>query len=154
MNLLAALTRRAASACRRAPVVAAPSPPPQRLALPAKAAPAVIALPPPRPQPQPRHDLRNISPRRFAEIAHELYLEGSLRWDEYQLVGFPSELHPDFNATIGALTGEKAAPDKPRDMLAEIEHQFEFLRRFHDGNDEFRRAERALDVLRRQAEPR
>lgn len=120
----------------------------------ARAAPAVIALPPPRPVPRPRFDLRNMSPRRFAEIVHELYVEGSLKWDEYQWVGFPSELHPDYNSTIGALTGERATPDRPRDMLAEMEHRVDFLRRFKGDDDGFWRAERALDVLRRQAEPR
>lgn len=119
------------------------------------AAPAVIALPPPRPMPRPRFDLRNMSPRRFAQIVHELYVEGSLKWDEYQWVGFPSELHPDYDTTIGALTGEPAKPDRPRDMLAEMEHRVDFLRRFRaDDDDGFWRAERALAVLRRQAEPR
>lgn len=31
------------------------------------------------------------------------------------------ELHPDFNRTIGALTGRRAAPDRERDCLAEWE---------------------------------
>jgi hypothetical protein len=116
--------------------------------------PPVIALPPPQ-QPTPRFDLRNISPRRFAEIAHELYVEGALRWEEYLWVGFPSELHPDFNATIGALTGEKAQPDRPRDMLAEVEDRLAFVKRYStQDNQEFWLAERALDILRRQTEPR
>jgi hypothetical protein len=118
---------------------------------PTRAAPPVIALPPPRP----RFELRNMSPRRFAQIVHELYVEGSLKWDEYQWVGFPSELHPDYDSTIGALTGERATPDRPRDMLAEMESRIEFLRRFKaNDNDGFWRAERALAVLRRQVEPR
>ncbi|MBF0326728.1 hypothetical protein [Magnetospirillum moscoviense] len=116
--------------------------------------PPVIALPAPAPQPEPRFNLRHMSPRRFAEIAHELYLEGVLRWEEYQWIGYPSELHPDFDLTIGALTGEKAQPDRPRDMLGEIEDRIEFLKR-HGGHQTpgFWRAERALDVLRRQGEP-
>lgn len=156
MNLLAAFSRRATSPlrCERVPSCEPVMAAPPKMPPPARAAPPVIALPPPRPQPQPRFNLRHMSPRRFAEIAHELYVEGSLRWEEYQMVGFPSELHPDYDSTIGALTGERAAPDRPRDMLAEIEGRFAFLRRFHDGNEDFWRAERALDVLRRQAEPR
>jgi len=118
---------------------------------PAAAAPTVIALPPPRDR-RPRHDLRHVSPRRFAEIAHELYLEGSLQWAEYQLVGFPSELHPDYDATIGALTGQKAEPNRPRDLLAEWEERVDFMRRHHDPA--LAVAESALAVLRRQAEPR
>lgn len=162
MSLLATLTRRRATSWseppRAEPILVAPPrakgpamihpPIPSR---PAAPPPAIIALPPPRDR-RPRHDLRNISPRHFAEIAHELYVEGSLKWAEYQLVGFPSELHPDYDATIGALTGEKAEPNRPRDLLTEWEHRLDFMRRYDDPS--LRTAERALDVLRRQAEPR
>lgn len=115
---------------------------------------AILALPAPRAEMRARYDLRNVSPRQYAEIAHELYLEGSLRWDEYQWVGFPSELHPDYDTTIGALTGEPAAPDRPRDMLAAMEQHIDFIRRYQADTDSFWRAEHALDVLRRQTEPR
>lgn len=161
MKLLAALTRRVPSWAEPAraepillpsvPVRAArpvPSPAPP---IPAPPPAPVLALPPPR-EKRPRHDLRNISPRRFAEIVHELYVEGSLRWAEYQLVGFPSELHPQYDSTIGALTGQKAEPNRPRDLLAEWENRVDFMRRYDDPG--LRVAERALDVLRRQAEPR
>lgn len=141
MSLLGALNRR-------------PQPEPYGRPLRPPVPPAVIALPPPRPTATPRFDLRNMSPRQYAEVAHELYVEGSLKWEEYQLVGFPSELHPDFDSTIGALTGERAAPDRKRDMLAEIEHHIAFLRRFQTEHEDFWRAERALDVLRREADPR
>lgn len=163
MRLLAALTRRAparsepmraepillpqpVAGARAARSALAPAPP-----IPAPPPAPVLALPPPR-EKRPRHDLRNISPRRFAEIAHELYVEGSLKWAEYQLVGFPSELHPLYDSTIGALTGQKAEPNKPRDLLAEWEHRLDFMRRYRDPG--LTVAERALDVLRRQAEPR
>lgn len=150
MSLLAAMTRRAMPA-RAEPILV---PPPAKAkplaALPQPTPPRVIALPPPRVR-QPRHDLRNISPRRFAEIAHELYVEGSLKWDEYQLVGFPSELHPDYEITIGALTGQKAEPNRPRDLLTEWEHRLDFMRRYDDPDLHI--ADRAVDVLRRQAEP-
>ncbi|MCR6630786.1 MAG: hypothetical protein NVV74_12455 [Magnetospirillum sp.] len=144
MSLLGALTRRIASPpdakqAEPAPVMTMPAPP------------TVIALPPPRER-RPRHDLRHISPRRFAEITHELYVEGSLKWAEYQLVGFPSELHPAYDTTIGALTGQKAEPNRPRDLLAEWENRLDFMRRHADPAVLV--AERALDVLRRQAEPR
>lgn len=152
MRLLAALARRgtprpklAAQGPERAEPILLPRP----VAAPPPA--PLLALPPPRAK-HPRHDLRNVSPRRFAEIAHELYLEGSLKWAEYQLVGFPSELHPDYDITIGALTGEKAEPNRPRDLLAEWEQRVDFMRRYDDPGVGL--AERALDVLKRQAEPR
>ncbi len=164
MRLLAAFARRAAPRPETAradpallprsaavPARVAPSTPMPRLAAPAAAAPAVIALPPPRDR-RPRHDLRHVSPRRFAEIAHELYVEGSLKWPEYQLIGFPSELHPDYDATIGALTGQRAEPNRPRDLLAEWEQRVDFMRRYGDPSLDV--AEGALAVLRRQAEPR
>ncbi|MGE5547076.1 MAG: hypothetical protein ACM33T_09270 [Solirubrobacterales bacterium] len=98
-------------------------------------------------------DPRRISPRRFAEITHELYIEGVLSWAEYRMVGFPSELHPDYDITIGALIGEKAAPDRPRDMLAEWEQRVEFERRHNPDDREIRRAERVLEVLRNNGRP-
>ncbi len=146
MRLLATLTRR--SPPRPAPVSGALVP--IRSETPVHheptMAPPVIALPPPR---RPRHDLRHVSPRRFAEIAHELYVEGSLPWPEYQMVGFPSELHPDYDSTIGALTGERAEPNRPRDLLAEWEQRLDFMRRHHAPG--LKIAERALSVLRRQS---
>ncbi len=98
-------------------------------------------------------DPRHMSPRQFADWAHELYIEGVLGWHEYRVAGFPSELHPDFAATIGALTGERAEPDRPRDMLLEWERRLSFDRR-HNGRDsvEAARSGRILDLLRRQAE--
>ena len=77
----------------------------------------VIALPPPPAV----HPVRAISPRGLADLAHELYVEGSLGLEDYLLLGFPSELHPAFDRTIGALTGRKAQPDRPRDMIREWE---------------------------------
>lgn len=146
MRLLAALTRMSPSRRQPATMIAVCPPiciEPERIE-------PILALPPPRPSPLPRHDLRRVSPRRFAEITHELYLEGTLRWLEYQQVGFPSELHPEYDSTIGALTGEKAEPDRPRDMLGEWESRVDFMRRVSDRD--VRHAERAVEILRKQAE--
>lgn len=94
-------------------------------------------------------DPRRMSPRQIAEWAHELYLAGVMDWEDYKLVGFPSELHPNFNQTIGALTGERAEPDRPRDMVAEWERRHAFERRYY-GRDSAaaRRSARVLDLLR------
>ena len=107
------------------------------------------------PTPGEIHDVRSMSPREMAGFAHELYLEGVLKWDEYKMLGFPSELHPDFDKTIGALTGEKAEPDSPRDMIAEWEEKVDFERR-HAGEDNpaTTRAERVLSVLKWHEIPR
>jgi hypothetical protein len=110
--------------------------------------PPIIALPPP---PAPEHeelwDLRAISPRDFANVMHELYLSGLLTWAQYRIAGFPSELHPDYDFTIGALTGEKAEPDRPRDMIAEWEKRLEFEQRYSAGTADVRGTERILALL-------
>ena len=52
--------------------------------------------------------MRRMSPRQMADWAYELYLSGALTWEEYCMAGFPAELHPDYNQTVGALTGVRA----------------------------------------------
>ncbi|CAA7626053.1 hypothetical protein [Magnetospirillum sp. SS-4] len=96
---------------------------------------------------QPRFDLRNMSPRQFADTTHELYLEGTLSWDEFKMVGFPSELDPRYDETIGALTGEKANPDQPKDMLAQWEQRVDFEKRHNPDAPQTRTAETALEKL-------
>lgn len=109
------------------------------------------ALPPPPAQAD--AGLRAMSPRDFADFTHELYLAGMLSWVEYRMVGFPSELDPRWDATIGALTGERAAPDRPRDMLADWERRVDFMRRFQAADPATTAAERILAVLERLAPP-
>ncbi|MBF0304941.1 MAG: hypothetical protein HQL40_13890 [Alphaproteobacteria bacterium] len=118
-----------------APIPAAEPPP---------APPEVILLPPP----EGYHRARFLTPRELAAWAHERYLEGALTWEEYREVGFPSELHPDYDRTIGALTGERAAPDEKRDVVADWVRRVEFDRR-HTPDDAARigRAERILSLL-------
>ena len=113
----------------------------------------VLALPAPMEQrDEPTGpDMRDISPREFAEFTHELYLGGELSWREYRMVGFPSELDPRWDETIGALTGEKAEPDRPRDMLIEWERRVDFMNRYQPGDPNSLLAERIHDVLSRYA---
>jgi hypothetical protein len=113
---------------------------------------ALPALPPPSAPEPPRFDLRNMSPREFADVTHELYMEGTLSWDEFQMVGFPSELDPRYNATIGALTGEKAQPDQPKDMLGHWEQRVVFERKYNPDADQVRTAENALAKLTWQSQ--
>jgi hypothetical protein len=94
-----------------------------------------------------------MSPRRFADVTHELYMEGTLSWPEFQMVGFPSELDPRYDETIGALTGEKAQPDRPKDMLGQWEQRVEFERRYNPNPEQVAVAESALRKLARQAQP-
>lgn len=82
------------------------------------------ALPPPRPV----HPVRSMSPRALAELAYELYLAGRLDREGYLLLGFPSEVNPAYDRTVGALTGEHARPDVPRDLILTEERRLAMLR--------------------------
>lgn len=61
---------------------------------------------------------RRMSARQMADWAAELHADGMMNWAEYGIAGFPAELHPDYDGTVGVLTGERADPDRPRDMIA------------------------------------
>ena len=94
--------------------------------------------------------VRNMSPRQMADWAHEMYLAGAMSWDEFH-TALPAELHPDYDRTVGALTGQRARPDRPRDMVKEWEDKLDFVRR-HNSLDRMhvQRAERIVALLRRQ----
>ncbi len=121
--------------------------PPRRLREPSLARLALppISIPAPRPEGCP------MSPREMADWAYEHYLGGALSWEDYQLA-LPSDLHRDYNATIGALTGETAKLDRRRDMLADWQTRIAFARAHHHWDAAtLRRAERILTLLRRRA---
>mgnify|MGYP006876824910 CR=1 FL=1 len=73
-------------------------------------------------------NIRFISPREMAELALDLYVAGFVDWDEYAALAFQAELQPAFNKTIGALTGHKAEPDRPRDYVQIWERRLAFER--------------------------
>ena len=94
-----------------------------------------------------------VTPREFSEWAHEQYLSGVFSREEYSFA-MPAEMHPDYNRTIGALTGEIVDPDEPRDMLGEWEERLAFLRRHNALNDTHSRyAAHILKMLRRSLAP-
>ena len=123
----------------------APPPEPMRPPLPA---PAVAGAPVPDSQIR----VRSMSPRQMADWAHEMYMTGWISWDEYRSA-IPTELHPDYDATVGALTGEPAEPDRPRDMVREMEERLEFARRHFEDKKQMRGLERIVSILRWQASP-
>ncbi len=77
-------------------------------------------------------DIRNLTPRQMAGISLDLYVAGVVSWDEYAMLAFQAELHPDYDRSVGALTGEKAKPDQPRDFVAEWEERLKFEMRHND----------------------
>ena len=94
-------------------------------------------------------DVYDLSPRRMAEISLDLYAAGIVSFDDYSVLAFQAELHPDFDRTIGALTGEKAAPDRRRNFVRVWEDRAAFARR-HDAQhrDLVEQSERIAAVLR------
>jgi hypothetical protein len=67
---------------------------------------------------RPAVDIRDVSPRQMADMSMDLYASGLVSWEEYSELAFQAELHPDFDRTVGALTGERAMPNRRRDFVA------------------------------------
>ena len=98
-----------------------------------------------------RSDPRKMSPRQLANWAHEMYLCRELTWDEYCMAGFPAEMHPHYNRTVGVLTGNLAQPDAPRNMIRVWEERLAFALRYNDPDDpEVLRTEKLLLLLKQQ----
>jgi len=64
-----------------------------------------------------RQNLRRLTPREMSELSLDLYVAGLLGYEDYAMLAFQPELHPDYDTTIGTLTGTKAQPDRPRDFI-------------------------------------
>ncbi len=96
----------------------------------------------------------NMTPREMANLSMELYASGVLSWEEYSMLAFQPELHPDYNRTIGALTGEKAEPDRSRDQVAEWEDRLAFEQKYNPIDDNrIRRTRRIVQVLKQVSQP-
>lgn len=97
-----------------------------------------------------RFDIRRATPRQIAELSLDLYLAGLLEWDEYAMVAFQPELHPDYDRTVGALTGQPAQPDRPRDIIAEWEERLAFEEKYNARDKKrLRRFQRIVALFRR-----
>ncbi len=98
--------------------------------------------------PIPRLDARLANPRQIGELSMELYLAGWLSFEESSLLGFQPELHPEYDRTIGALTGEPAEPDRPRDFISLWQDRRAFELRHNPGDFVLhQRIERIISVL-------
>lgn len=99
-------------------------------------------------------DVRHVSPRQMTAIGMDLYVAGIIGWDEYAMLAFQPELHPDFDKTIGALTGETAQPDRPRDFIEIWEKHLSFRRKYNpDDARQIRRIEHLVNVLTQLGSP-
>ena len=97
-------------------------------------------------------DIRFASAREMASVSLELYVRGLISWDAYARLAFQPELHPDYDTTIGALLGEQADPDRPRDFVRIWEERLAYERRYYAANAErIRTTERITLIMRRLA---
>lgn len=98
--------------------------------------------------PKPDYNIRALSPRDMVDVSMDLYIDGNLSYEEYSMLAFQPELHPNFEESIGALTGERADPDRPRDFIAQWEEHHAFEQRYpSDDPKKLRQMERILAVL-------
>lgn len=95
------------------------------------------------------HDVRQLSPREMVSLSQDLYMRGIVNFDEYAALAFQPELHPKYDQTIGALTGEPAEPDRKRDFIAYWEDRMAFERKYNtvDSKD-VAVSQRIVDILR------
>lgn len=101
---------------------------------------------------QPAADPRHATARAIAQLAMDLYLDGSLGFEDSAMLGFQADLNRRFAPTIGALTGEVAAPDGVRDYVALWEERLAFERRHNpDGIAVHQRMARIIAALNRHA---
>jgi len=99
-------------------------------------------------------DVRNASPRQISDVSLELYAAGLLSYEDYTALAFQPELHPDYDRTIGALTGERAQPDKRRDFVLDWHDRLQFELR-HNTRDSavVKQTDRIFSFLKGLAEP-
>ena len=99
-------------------------------------------------------NIRQISPRKIMETGYDLYTIGAIGWEEYEMLAFQPELHPDYNKTIGALIGEKAQPDRSQDYIEIWEKRLLFERRYNPDNTRtIRQTEHLVSILRQIDRP-
>jgi hypothetical protein len=96
-----------------------------------------------------RYDVRAISPRQMAALSEELYFAGFLSREQFADLAFQSELMPNYDTTIGALTGTRAEPDRPRDFTRVWKAKLAFEMK-HLGDDPriVVRTRKILELLR------
>ena len=99
-------------------------------------------------------DTHHLSPRQMSELSLDLYAIGAISFEDYSALAFQPELHPDFDRTIGALTGERADPDRPRDYVRLWDDRADFQRRHNAARtDLVEQSERIASVLRQIETP-
>ena len=99
-------------------------------------------------------NVRNVSPRQMSDSSIYLYALGVLTWEEYSMLAFQPELQPDYDQTVGALTGQKAKPDAPRDFIILWEERMTFTQRHNPADAKVvQRTRHIISVLKKLAPP-
>ncbi|MDA0240873.1 MAG: hypothetical protein O3A84_12720 [Proteobacteria bacterium] len=94
------------------------------------------------------YDVGAISPREMVDLSLDLYISGYLTKEQYRDMAFQSELLPNFGETIGALTGERAEPDRPRDYVKIWRSRLSFEEQHSAGDERIvNRTRQILDLL-------
>jgi len=75
-------------------------------------------------------NVRKISPREMSDFSLDLYAAGIISFDDYTALSEHPELNPLYDKTIGALTNEKAKPDRKRDLVRHWEEKLSFASRY------------------------
>jgi len=84
----------------------------------------------------------------MAALSAELYFAGHLDQDQYEELAFQAELMPNYDDTIGALIGTRAAPDRPRDYTQIWKTRLRFEEKHAAGDSRpLERARRILELL-------
>ncbi len=101
-----------------------------------------------------RYDIRAMTPREMADLSAELYMAGFLNHEQYSDLSFQAELMPNYDMTIGALTGSRAAPDRPRDYTSIWRAKLKFeMKHLADDPRIVERTRKILDLLRSIEKP-
>jgi len=82
----------------------------------------------------PNYNVRSISPRNMANLSFDLYTSDCINRKQYLDLSYQVDLSPKYNKTIGALIGENAAPDKPKDYIV-IWHKRLLFEQNYFGHD-------------------
>lgn len=99
-------------------------------------------------------DVRALTPRRMAEFSLDIYAAGVIPYEEYSVLAYQAELDPDYDRTVGALTGKPAAPDEERDYVELWEDRLSFeLRHGARNSKAVVQTERILSILKQLSEP-
>lgn len=99
-------------------------------------------------------DVHAISPREMVNLSQDLYAAGVISWDEYSLLAYQPELQPEYDRTVGALTGEPAQPDRRRDFVALWEDRLAFEERHNPADHrQIQNSRHILTTLRQIASP-